>query len=139
MLCSDFTLLRTSFATDYNEVIHNYTVNTRKWCCCLKRKQVVVTVTRKSINIKDNYELYLPGSGIILFLFLDNTVDRWTNAAKTIALLSTLTSCSSWHNIHITTCLFSATLVCSGPKAVSFASEITGLEYSRNNSEQIIF
>lgn len=81
---------------------------------------------------------YLPGSGTILFLFLDNTVDRCINAAKTIALLSTLTSCSSWHNIHITTCLGSATLVCSGPKAVSFASEITGLEYSKNISEQII-
>lgn len=79
--------------------------------------------------------IYLPGSGVILFLFLDNTVDRWINAAKTMALLSTLTSCSSWHNIHITTCLGSATLVCSGPKAVSFASEITGLEYSKKISK----
>lgn len=69
----------------------------------------------------------LPGSWMNLLLFFDNTVDLWTNAARTIALLSTFTSCSSWHNIQVTNCLCSGTWVCAGPNAVSAVSETIGL------------
>ncbi len=49
----------------------------------------------------------MPGLCGGLLRFLDMTVERWTKAASTMALPSVLISCSSWHRIHVTTCLLS--------------------------------
>lgn len=49
----------------------------------------------------------MPGLCGGLLRFFDMTVERWTKAASTMALPSALISCSSWHKIHVTTCLLS--------------------------------
>lgn len=115
-ISAQVTSLRYQQAYEYIRVVKFPYVTTARY--------MAVIIKRRGGSSHD-----LPGSWMPLLLFFDNTVDLWTNAARTIALLSTFTSCSSWHKIQVTNCLCLGTWVCAGPNAVSVTSETIGLQW----------
>lgn len=94
---------------------------------CMNSGSWLSANTVKQLSIK-NYShwlisvmirLHLPGLGKLRRRFLDKTVDLWTKAARTMAFRWPLTSCSSWHNMQVTSWRLSAPLTLLGPTHTS--------------------